>query len=58
MAYFLFLMNLLPKTEPDMDQNIMKIYLRDTPGHNEVIFNDLNEKLNAIVMPQDNTITE
>lgn len=58
LAYFLFLMNLLPKTEPDMDQNIMKIYLRDTPGHNEVIFDDLNQKLNAIDIPRINATLE
>lgn len=58
LAYFLFLMNLLPKSEPDIDQNIMKIYLRDTPGHNEVIFDDLNKKLNAIDIPQNNVTAE
>lgn len=58
LAYFLFLMNLLPKSEPDIDQNIMKIYLRDTPGNNEVIFDDLNKKLNAIDIPQNNVTAE
>lgn len=58
LAYFLFLMNLLPRSEPDMDKNIMKIYLQDTPGHKEVIFEDLNKKLNAIEIPQSYTFAE
>lgn len=48
LAYFLFLMNLLPRSEPDMDKNIMKIYLQDTPGYSKIIFEELNKKLNAI----------
>lgn len=55
LAYFLFLMNLLPRSEPDMDKNIMKIYLQDTPGHSKIIFEDLNKKLNAIDMPKNGT---
>lgn len=58
LAYFLFLMNLLPKSEPDMDKNIMTIYLQDTPEHNKVIFEDLNKKLNTIDMHQNGAIAE
>lgn len=58
LAYFLFLMNLLPRSEPDMDKNILKIYLQDTPGHKKIIFEDLNKKLNAIEMPQGDIIAE
>ena len=52
LATFLFLMNLLPRSEPDMDKNIMKIYLQDTPGYKMITFDDLNSKLSAIDMPQ------
>lgn len=52
LAYFLFLMNLLPRSEPDMDKNIMKIYLQDAPGHKKVIFEDLNKKLSTIETSQ------
>ena len=52
LATFLFLMNLLPRSEPDMDKNIMKIYLQDTPGYKLITFDDLNSKLSAIDMPQ------
>ena len=41
-----------------MDKNIMKIYLQDTPGHKKVIFEDLNKKLNAIEIPQSDTVAE
>ena len=58
LAYFLFLMNLLPRSEPDMDKNIMKIYLQDTPGYKEVIFEDLNKKLSTIETPQRDTVPE
>lgn len=58
LAYFLFLMNLLPRSEPDIDKNIMRIYLQDTPGHQKVIFEDLNKKLNAIEIPQSDTTAE
>lgn len=52
LATFLFLMNLLPRSEPDMDKNIMKIYLQDTPGYKLITFDDLNSKLSAIDMLQ------
>lgn len=58
LATFLFFMNLLPRSEPDIDKNILKIYLQDTPGYSTITFEDLNKKLNAIDMSLSTTIEE
>lgn len=48
LATFLFFMNMLPKSQPDIDKNILRIYLEKTPGYEMFTFDDLNKKLNAI----------
>ncbi len=48
LATFLILMNMIPKTEPEIDKNILGIYLKDIPSYDVYTYNDLNGKLAAI----------
>ena len=48
LATFLILMNILPKSEPEIDKNILRIYLQDTPGYHSSTYPDVHDKLNAI----------
>lgn len=48
LALFLFFMNSLPKSEPEISKNILSIYLEDMPTGTLYTYTDLNEKLCSI----------
>lgn len=48
LATFLILMNMIPKSEPEIDKNILGIYLKDIPSYDVYTYNDLNGKLAVI----------
>ena len=45
LAEFLFIMNRIPKSEPEISKNIISIYLEDMPRESAKTFIDLNNKL-------------
>lgn len=48
LALFLFFMNSLPKSEPEISKNILSIYLEGMPTGKLYTYTDLNEKLCSI----------
>ena len=50
LALFLLYMNLIPKSEPEISDNILKLYLQkeNLQSLGMQYYPDLNEKLNAI----------
>ena len=50
LAVFLLYMNMIPKSEPEISENILKIYLNKEPINNfqKYYCEDLNKKLNAL----------
>ena len=48
LALFLFYMNSLPKSEPEISENILSIYLENMPTGRLYTYTDLNEKLCSI----------
>ena len=48
LALFLFYMNSLPKSEPEISENILSIYLENMPTGRLYTYTTLNEKLSSI----------
>lgn len=46
-------MNGIPKSEPDIGENIINLYLKDIPNKNLSYFEDLNKKLNSVNLSTD-----
>lgn len=53
LATFLLWMNGIPKSEPDIGENIINLYLKDIPNKNLSYFEDLNKKLNSVNLSTD-----